>query len=70
MHVEPGGPAESGGALLGDILISLDTQTFDSIEDLHDVLLQRQIGDEVTATVIRGGQKVELKFKIGERPVR
>ena len=70
MHVEASSPADSGGVLLGDILVSLDDQSFEGVEDLHDVLLRRGINQKVPAVLIRGGQKVELTLTIGERPVR
>jgi len=70
MHVEASSPADSGGVLLGDILVSLDGQSFEGVEDLHDVLLRRGINQKVPAVLIRGGQKVELTLTIGERPVR
>jgi S1-C subfamily serine protease len=70
LHVEGTSPADAGGVLLGDILVSLDGQSFEAVEDLHDVLLRRGINQKVSAVVIRGGQKVELTLTIGERPLR
>jgi S1-C subfamily serine protease len=70
LHVEASSPADSGGVLLGDILASLDGQSFEAVEDLHDVLLRRGINQKVPAVLIRGGQKVELTLTIGERPLR
>jgi S1-C subfamily serine protease len=70
VHVEASSPADSGGVLLGDILVSLDGQSFETVEDLHDVLLRRGINQKVPAVLIRGGQKVELTLTIGERPLR
>jgi S1-C subfamily serine protease len=68
MHVEPNGPADAAGALLGDILVSLGGAALDDLEDLQDVLLRLGIGQEVHATVIRGGRKADLAIRIGERP--
>ena len=70
MHVEPSGPADSGGVLVGDILTSLDGDAFEALDDLQDVLLRRGIHQSVKAELIRGGQKIELTLTIGERPVR
>jgi len=70
MHVEPQGPAGSAGALLGDILVELDGQGLDDLDRLQEILQRRGIGQEVKATIIRGGQKTDLNIKIGERPVR
>jgi S1-C subfamily serine protease len=70
VHVEAGGPADSSGVLLGDILVDLDGRACDDVEDLQDVLLARGVSQEVKATLIRGGQKLELTIKTGERSVR
>jgi S1-C subfamily serine protease len=70
MHVEPSGPADSGGVLAGDILTSLDGEAFEGLDDLQDVLFRRGIHQSVKAVLIRGGQKIELTLTIGERPVR
>jgi S1-C subfamily serine protease len=70
VHVEAGGPGDAGGILMGDILVDLDGQACDDVEDLHDVLLKRGANQEVKAALIRGGQKLELTIKIGERSVR
>ena len=69
MHVEPGGPADAAGILLGDILVEMDSRTFDDVEDLQDVLHAKGAGNEVQATLIRGGQKVQITIKIGTRPL-
>ena len=70
MHVEPGGPADAAGVVLGDVLIELDGQPSDDLENLQTVLRRRGAGQEVKTLLIRGGQKVELTVKIGERPLR
>ncbi len=69
MHMEPGGPADAAGTLLGDILVEMDSRTFDDLEDLHDALHAKGAGNEVQATLIRGGQKVQITIKIGSRPL-
>jgi len=70
MHVEASGPADNAGVLLGDVLVQLEGQTFSDLSDLQDVLRRSGINQDVKATLIRGGQKVELNIKIGERPLR
>jgi S1-C subfamily serine protease len=70
MHVEPGGPADAGGVLLGDVLVQLAMQSFDDLDRLQEVLQQLGVNSDVTAMLIRGGQKAELTIKIGERPLR
>ena len=70
MHVEPSGPAEAAGVLLGDILVSLDGELFEAVEDMQDVLFRRGIHQDVPAVLIRAGNKIELTLKIGERRLR
>src|SRR5207247_8985954 len=65
MHVEPGGPADTAGILLGDILLEMDSRKFDDVEDLQDVMHAKGAGNEVQAMLIRGGQQVQATIKIG-----
>lgn len=67
MHVEPGGPADLGGAMLGDILVEMDGRAFDNLEDVHEVLDKKGTGQDVPATFIRGGQKSQITIRIGAR---
>ena len=69
MHVEPGGPADAAGTLLGDILVEMDSRKFDDVEDLQDVLHAKGAGNDVQAALIRGGQKVQITIKVGTRPL-
>jgi serine protease Do len=70
MHVEPAGPADAGGALLGDILIDMDGRGFEDLDDVQEVIGKKNIGDEVLTTLIRGGQKSQIRIRLGERPLR
>ena len=70
MHVEASGPSDSAGVLLGDVLVQMEGQTFDDLSDLQDILRRSGINQDVKTTFIRGGQKVELTIRIGERPLR
>ena len=68
MHVEPGGPADQAGVLLGDILIHIDGRSFEDLEDVHNELRRKGAGQEVQAKIIRGGQNIQMTIRIGERP--
>jgi len=70
VHVESGGPSDAGGVLLGDILLDMDGRAFDDLEDVHEVISRRGAGHDVQTTLIRGGQKSQIKIRIGERPLR
>jgi serine protease Do len=68
MHVEPGGPADQAGVLLGDILINIDGHSFEDLDDVHEELRRKGAGQEVQAKIIRGGQNIQMTIRIGERP--
>lgn len=69
MHVEPGGPADLGGTLLGDILLEIDGSSFDDLSDVHEILDRKGVGHEVQTTLVRGGQKLQTTIRIGARPL-
>ena len=69
MHVEPASPAEKGGLLLGDILVSLDGQAISDTGDLQALLAGGRVGNEVPVEVIRGGVLQTLPVTIGEKNV-
>jgi S1-C subfamily serine protease len=63
--VEPDGPAEKAGVMLGDVLVALDGKP---LTGLRSVLIGAQIGKSVKASIIRGGALIEAVITIGERP--
>jgi S1-C subfamily serine protease len=68
IKVESQSPAERGGLLLGDILVTWEGV---SIADPNDVraFLNRgdRIGQPVKIGVIRGGVLIEVSIELGER---
>ena len=70
MHVEPGGPADSGGVLLGDVLLDMDGQAFSDLDDVYEALARKGVGQEVNTSLIRAGQRLQLTIRIGDRPSR
>jgi S1-C subfamily serine protease len=52
----------------GDVLVAIDGQKVASALDLSLVLNKKRPGDTVTVTVYRGGKKLDLPLKLGERP--
>lgn len=65
--VEPQSPADTGGVLVGDILIALAGATIEGTEDLQDALVPELVGGSVPVRVLRGGEPVELTMTVGER---
>ncbi len=65
--VESDSPAEQGGLLLGDTIISLDNVTVRHHDDLLTLLSPDRVDSTVPVKVVRGGQIQEVKVRIGER---
>ena len=68
LEVERGGPADSAGVVIGDILISLGGKPVMRLEDVHAHLHGQQIGTTIVAEFLRGGLRREANIKIAERP--
>ena len=52
----------------GDVIVAIDGQKVSSELDVNLVLNKKRPGDEVKVTVYRGGKKVDIPVKLGERP--
>ncbi len=70
VSVEPNAPADVAGVLLGDILVALNESAIDDVSDVHALLSSEQVGQPLTAKIIRGGGLTELTVTVGERPGR
>jgi serine protease DegQ len=70
VHVEPGGPADRAGMLLGDILVELQGKPLEGIESVQQILSSAKIGEKVPVTVLRGGSPTQLNVMLDDRPKR
>jgi S1-C subfamily serine protease len=70
VSVQPEGPAEKGGLLLGDLLFELGGQRVADTDDVQAVLDGGSVGKTVRARVIRAGEPLELDITVGQRPKR
>jgi len=70
VSVEPGGPADLGGMLLGDVLIALNGTPVSDTGDVAASLGTEQVGKSLAARVIRAGSTAEFTLTVGERPRR
>lgn len=68
LEVEPEGPAQKAGLLIGDILIGLNGKPVMRLEDVHAHLLSEAIGKALHAEILRGGVRQEVRIVVGERP--
>jgi S1-C subfamily serine protease len=65
--VEPGSPADRAGLLTRDIVVALDDQPTEGVDDLLRRLNAQSIGRTLTASVLRGGRRVDVKVTPSER---
>jgi S1-C subfamily serine protease len=69
VHVEPSGPAEQAGLMLGDILVGIGGTAPEELLDFRQHLQSKRIGDKVDVSIIRGGARNSVIISVGERPV-
>ena len=67
LWLEEGGPARSGGLLVGDILTGLNGQPLREADDLFGALNRDVVGKPVSVELLRGGQSQSLKVTPAER---
>jgi S1-C subfamily serine protease len=68
ISVENGGPADRGGLMLGDVLLSWSGTPVDDPSDLLAMLGPGTVGKRATARVVRAGALSSIEVTIGERP--
>ncbi|MBL9101781.1 MAG: trypsin-like peptidase domain-containing protein [Myxococcales bacterium] len=75
MRVMPGSPAAQAGVLgltetregdilLGDIIVGINEHAVEDFDDMYQAFDRYNIGDEVTLTVVRAGQRASVKLKL------
>src|SRR3984885_7085659 len=67
VEVEPDGPANKAGILIGDLLISFGAQPISRVEDVHALLAAEAIGKAIVIKLVRGGVAQEVSVTVGER---
>jgi len=68
VNLEPDGPADRAGVLLGDILVALDGTPVTDPRDVLAALAPEKVGQVIRAAVLRGGQPTDLSITVGQRP--
>ncbi|HEY6764454.1 MAG TPA: PDZ domain-containing protein, partial [Candidatus Sulfotelmatobacter sp.] len=51
----------------GDVIVAVDSQKIANQFDLNVALNRKRPGDTVTVSVYRGGKKIDVPVKLGER---
>lgn len=67
-EVRPGSPAAQAGLEPGDVVVAIDGRRVDTYADLVAVILGSQPGDQVTLSVQRSGQELQITATLAERP--
>lgn len=70
ISVEPGGPADKSGVLVGDIVLELAGKPVVDTDNVQAALDPSSVGQPVPARIIRGGAPTEISVTVGERPAR
>ena len=66
--VQPGSAAETGGMLVGDIVVAVDGAELRNMSDLVAEVRRRAPGQRVRFDVLRSGERLQLTVVLGERP--
>lgn len=67
VSVEPGGPADKAGLMLGDTIVAVSGDVVRHLDDLLAALSGERVGTTVPVKIVRGGQVTEARATIGER---
>src|SRR5688500_7700419 len=67
MGVEPNGPADKAGLMIGDVLVTLAGQAIEDHPTLLSLLSAERVGQPTPVRHIRGGELRETTVTIGER---
>jgi S1-C subfamily serine protease len=61
VSLESNGPASRAGLKEGDVIVAYGKHPVSSIDDLHRLLTEEQVGVKTGLTVLRGGEKLTLE---------
>ncbi len=65
-HVEPAGPADKAGLIVGDVIVQFGGHRIESIDDLQRYLDSDVIGKSISLTVLRLEKKAVISVTPGE----
>lgn len=67
VNVEPNGPADQAGVLIGDVLLSLDGTPVNDTGDVQKMLGPDSVGKTISVQIVRGGALAEVAIAVSER---
>lgn len=65
--VRAGSPADSAGIEAGDVVVEFDGKPVTDLQSYSDALYGRKPGDEVDVVVLRKGERLKLRVRLGRR---
>ncbi len=68
LGVEPDGPADRGGLIVGDIVTGIDGAPVSDADDVHAKLAGAGAGSAIGLDVLRGGTARQVRVTVGARP--
>ncbi len=68
-NVQPDSPADQAGVRVGDIIVEVGGQAV-TADTLRAELAKHAVGDELTVSVLRGGETIDLDVTLAARPER
>jgi S1-C subfamily serine protease len=66
--LEPDGPADRGGLLLGDVMVALDGVTTRVHDDVLARLGAERVGQTLDARIVRAGAPITVQLTVGDHP--
>lgn len=66
--IQSDGPAKSSDLKPGDVIVKFNGEKIETMSQLNKKKNECKIGDEVTLTVSRGGEEVDVKVTLTEQP--
>ncbi len=66
--VETFSAAEKAGIKIGDVIVAADGTSITTMDELNEIKNSHSIGDEMTITVNRDGEEIDLTVTLGEQP--
>jgi len=67
-YIDPRGPAYKAGIRERDIITDIDNKSVNRMIELRTEIFKKQVGSDVTITVVRKGQPRDFTLKLAKRP--
>jgi S1-C subfamily serine protease len=66
VSLSSGGPAEAGGVLPGDVVVAMNGLPVQSVDDLHRLLSEVDVGSLIRLELLRGTERLTVEMEAGE----